>query len=65
MTLGLNEHDAEELVRDLEHDGGLLEYLGCDASVCELIHSVHTNSWFRVADLDAVIVSNRGGQTGL
>ena len=64
MTLGLNEHDAEELVRDLEHNGGLLEYLGCDASVCELINSVHTNSWFRVADLDTVIVSNRGGRQG-
>ena len=51
MTLGLNETDATALHTELEQNGGLLEFLGCDPSVCELVKSLHTNSWFLRATL--------------
>ena len=64
MSLGLSEKEADDLISELVSDGGLLEWLGCDAGVCELINSLHTNSWLKYSDLDTVIVSNRGGRQG-
>ena len=64
MSIGLSRDDASTLHRDLQSDGGLLEFLGCDPSVCELINSLHTNSWFQIGNSEHVIVSNRGGRQG-
>ena len=64
MTLGLSEHEARELMSELEENGGLLKFLGCEPGVRELINSLHTNSWFKYSDLETIIVSNRGGRQG-
>ena len=64
MGLGLSEEESDDLISDVIRNGGLLEWLGCESGVCELINSLHTNSWFRYSDLDTIVVSNRGGRQG-
>ena len=64
MTLGLKETDATAFHTELERNGGLLEFLGCGFSVCELVESLHANSSFKVCDLDSFTISKWGGGQG-
>ena len=64
IGLGLLRDDAVNLIQELLEGGCLLEYIGCDTPVCEMINPLHTNSWFRFGDCDTVVVSNRGGRQG-
>ena len=64
MRLGLSEHHAKVLMKDLVENAGVLQHLGCDAALCEMVNSLQTDSRCRYADCSAVIFSNRGGRQG-
>ena len=64
MSLGLERHDAASVAADIDSNGCLLTQLGLPDGVVELIRSLHTNTWFRYADLDTIIVTHRGGRQG-
>lgn len=64
MGLGLSEEHAQSAALEVNKHGGLLNELGLNSLVVELIRSLHTNSWFQYADLDTFIVANKGGRQG-
>jgi len=64
MSVGLARHDAETFAADINTDGCFLTQLGLPEGVVELIRSLHTDTWFRYADLDTLIVTHKGGRQG-
>ena len=63
-SYGLSRDHAAALSRELCENGSLLDQLGVDKGITELLKSVHTDSWFVRGDSDNAIVTNRGGRQG-
>ena len=64
MSFGIARHDAECIASDIGANGCLLEQLDVPEDVIELFRSLHTDTWFRYADLDTIIVTHKGGRQG-
>eukprot|EP00973_Karenia_brevis_P022062 3034085-Karenia_brevis.AAC.1 len=62
--LGLGQDHAAAAAQDIQATGGLLESLGIEPHVVELIRSLHTDTWYKYSDLETVIVASKGGRQG-
>ena len=63
-NLGLSADDAKTLLAELDAQGCFFNSLGINSGITEIIKSLHTNNWFRFAESDSIIVSDRGGRQG-
>ena len=61
---GLHHGHAAALAGELQEKGSLLDQLGVDKGITELLKSVHTESWFVRTGSDNAIVTSRGGRQG-
>ena len=63
-ALGLLPEDAMELARELSLRGSLLDQLGADPLVVQLVAALHTGSWFKFRCNVSVLLSRFGGRRG-
>ena len=63
-ALGLLPEDAKELARELSLHGSLLDQLGADPLVVQLVAALHTGSWFQFGSNVSVLLSRFGGRQG-
>ena len=60
-ALGFLPEDAMELARELSLHGPLLDQLGADPLVVQLVAALNTGSWFRLGSNVSVLLSRFGG----
>jgi len=63
-ALGLLPEDALELAQELSLHGSLLDQLGADPLVVQLVAALHTGSWFKFGSSVSVLLSRFGGKQG-
>ena len=62
--LGFNEKHAEELAAEIAMEGCVFDLIRVHPHVKDLVASMHTKSWFRVAGRSELLVVNKGGRQG-
>ena len=63
-SLGLSDSDALNLIAEIDVNGSFFNSFGIDPGITEIIKSLHTSNWFRFAESDSILVSDRGGRQG-
>ena len=65
VGMGMPERVAEWTCEFLRERGSVLEQWGVDGKVAKLISAIHTHSWMQHECAKEVVVTTRGGWTGL
>eukprot|EP00973_Karenia_brevis_P008750 1182658-Karenia_brevis.AAC.1 len=64
QELGLPEEVAQHIATYVKENGSVLEQMGADREVIEMIQSIHENSWFEIRDGFAYLTTAKGGRQG-
>ena len=63
-SLGYSQAFAMNIDRLVREQGSVLEQMGLDGKVREIIISLHSGSWFKVGSSPDLVVARRGGRQG-